>query len=133
MQAQSNARNIDFKQLCLFDQNGIMDFPKPDPEPSAGSFRVHNKFAPFSFAVNADLGGEHLPVYISPTSMTDAYVKFEPVSTVQVWFSLQDKTSTMISDISGDPFLVDFTGGATTAHIAYEGPEPGKAKWTRVE
>ncbi len=95
---------------------------------TSGVFKVQNNYGKICIGAKCKLGGVAFQsIYASPTEVTGE-LPFTPVNKVKVWFSLSDKTGSMISDATSNYIEVDLTE-AKTASIAYEGEDPGNGHW----
>ncbi|KAF5379561.1 hypothetical protein D9757_009254 [Collybiopsis confluens] len=100
VKAVSDPQDIEYKQVCIFDNYGTMNPATADKNGKEGSFKVENQYQTLNFAVSTKVNGLYRTIYVTPSAITGS-VAFEPKNEVRVWFALHTETSTMISDIMG--------------------------------
>lgn len=130
MQAATNVQVIEFGQICELTKEGEMDPAATSPAPVPGTFQVQNNYGSIHLGVNALLNGDLSPVYVSPEVATGT-ATFTPISSVMVWFSTDDKSSTMLFNDSQSGIEVVYEG-TTDKAIEYAGPK-GNGTWSLVD
>lgn len=99
---------------------------KGTPDKS-GVFNVRNDFGLICIGVNGKIGGDMVPIFVSPTVVAGEG-QFEPVNSMKVWFSIKQKTSTMIFDWDTEGIEVTYSG-TTDRSIKYAGKD-GFGEWS---
>ncbi|KIK52884.1 hypothetical protein GYMLUDRAFT_250863 [Collybiopsis luxurians FD-317 M1] len=118
VRAASNEEDIEYKQECLFDEYGVMQSARDDPEGKEGTFDIVNKYGIINFAVSAEVNGEYSVIYNTPDAIK-GNVALTPINQVRVWFGLKAETGTMFVDISGEYIDVKY-GDKYTKEILYD-------------
>ncbi|KAI0360895.1 hypothetical protein OH77DRAFT_1418933 [Trametes cingulata] len=119
--ASTKAVDIKFGQTALLDDTGTMNNATGTPNPSTGSFNLTNNYGGIRAGVNASLGGNFAPIFVSPTQLINGPATFTPVESVMVWFDTSYETSTIIASSVSDTIEVDFTGGRINRSVTYGG------------
>ncbi|KIK56694.1 hypothetical protein GYMLUDRAFT_247717 [Collybiopsis luxurians FD-317 M1] len=83
VRASSNSEDIEYKQECTFDEYGVMESARDDPEGREGTFEVVNKYGTINFAVSAEVNGEYSVIYNSLDAIRGT-AAFTPINEVHV-------------------------------------------------
>ncbi|TFK32273.1 hypothetical protein BDQ12DRAFT_716514 [Crucibulum laeve] len=123
VKASTNPHDIESGQTCEMNEAGVMSdaFGSTD---TSGKFKIINKFGKVSFGVNAKFGDQLLPIFVTPTTVLGTAM-FEPITAFQVWFSLEQKTGTMILAADSEVIQVKYQGKALDRTVAYK-----SGKWS---
>ncbi|KIK52885.1 hypothetical protein GYMLUDRAFT_250864 [Collybiopsis luxurians FD-317 M1] len=119
VEAASKKEPIGHKQECIFNDSGVMEHAKADPNLGDDTFKVTNQYGATSFGISTILNGEHNTSYISPV-IIKGHVVFAPVNDIRVWFALKLPTGTMFSDFTGEYVELQFGGDKTTVTVCYD-------------
>jgi len=132
VEATTTPEPIKYGQICDLDSQGIMGPAKGNPDPSTGSFHVKNEFGEISIGVGSSLNGNPpTPIFASPP-LVSGTASFKPIVSIKAWFSVEQKSSTMIFDADSESIEISFAPGTQTMGVAYQGDKPGLAKWTQL-
>ncbi|KIK56702.1 hypothetical protein GYMLUDRAFT_47003, partial [Collybiopsis luxurians FD-317 M1] len=133
VKATSNSQSIQFKQQCKLNEFGVMEAAVDDPNAEDGTFELINNYREqeaVNFGVGVKANKESSIIYNTPMAVeSGTTLTLTPHDEVRVWFSLNDKMSTMVLNDEREYIDVSFMDGRTTAEISYEGEEPGRATW----
>ncbi|TFK32228.1 hypothetical protein BDQ12DRAFT_728838 [Crucibulum laeve] len=108
VKASTNPHDIESGLTCEINESGVMSdsFGSAD---SSGKFKVINNFGQVSIGINAKLGDDMLPIFVTPTTVTETAL-FEPIIAVQVWFSMSQTKGMMILAADSDVMQIKYQG-----------------------
>ncbi|TFK35127.1 hypothetical protein BDQ12DRAFT_668805 [Crucibulum laeve] len=106
------------RKTCEMNKAGVVSDVIGSTD-NSGKFKIINKFGKVSFGVNTKVGDQVLLIFVTPTTVLDTAL-FEPITAVQVCFSLEQQTATTILSADSEVVQVKYQGKVIDRTIAYK-------------